>query len=317
MPDIVTIGEILVEIMAQEKGQTFLKPGMFCGPYPSGAPAIFADQAARMGVSCGIISRVGNDPFGALNLKRLEADGVDISQVITDPDRLTGIAFVTYHHDGEREFIYHFKDSAIGNVQPEEIDRQYISSAKYLHIMGCSLLAAPQIARAIAIGVEVAAENGVSVSFDPNIRPELMRDQETKEIFMRVLCQADLVLTGAGELKQITGSQTVEEGAKKLFCRAQTVVVKNGNRDTAVYGRKKQFIVPPFPACETDPTGAGDCFDGAFLAALVQGCGLEEAAKMGCAAGALAVQKRGPMEGASYLSEIQALIDRNNKGGRL
>ena len=307
MPDIITIGEILVEIMAAEKGQPFSRPGLFRGPYPSGAPAIFIDQAARMGADCGIISRVGDDPFGKLNLARLRADGVDTSRVTADPQRLTGIAFVTYHPDGEREFLYHFREAAIGSITPEEIDEAYLAGAKYLHLMGCTLLASPAIAQAVLRGAKLAARHGVPISLDPNIRPELMRDRETRTILEEILRRACVVLTGAGELRQITGCPDLESGVEQLLQTAETVVVKNGSRDTWVCTREERFSVPVFPSEEVDPTGAGDCFDGAFLAALTQGCGLRRAARLASAAGALAVRKFGPMEGAATRAEIEAL----------
>ena len=72
MAKIVIVGEILVEIMATQVGQTFLRPGLYAGPYPSGAPAIFADQAARTGSSVALIASVGGDDFGTLNLERLQ-----------------------------------------------------------------------------------------------------------------------------------------------------------------------------------------------------------------------------------------------------
>lgn len=78
MSKVFTIGEILVEIMASKIGQPFDQPGIWNGPYPSGAPAIFIDQVTRLGVPCGIISCVGNDGFGDINIHRLAADGVDI-----------------------------------------------------------------------------------------------------------------------------------------------------------------------------------------------------------------------------------------------
>ena len=83
MAQVVTIGEILVEIMATRIGQTFREPGLFAGPYPSGAPAIFADQAARGGASTALISCVGPDDFGTLNLERLAASGVETSNSST------------------------------------------------------------------------------------------------------------------------------------------------------------------------------------------------------------------------------------------
>lgn len=308
MPDIITIGEILVEIMAEKKEQTFLQPGAFRGPFPSGAPAIFADQAARMGADCGMISRVGDDDFGRLNLKRLRDDGVDVTHVTVDPDRLTGIAFVTYRKDGDRSFIYHFKDSAVGHFTLQKTDEDYLIKAKYLHIMGCSLLASPQLAQAAARGVDLAVKHGVQVSFDPNIRPELLRNEETRQIFNLILRQADLILTGVEELRQITGCTAVEDGAAQLLQTASLVVVKNGSRETNLYRQGKRISVAPFSVDEVDPTGAGDCFDGAFIAALVQGHEAEEAVRFGCAAGALAVRQKGPMEGASWRKEIEALV---------
>jgi tagatose kinase len=76
---ILAIGEILVEIVALEKGDGFRAPMNLVGPFPSGAPAIFIDQAAKLGHPCALISTVGDDDFGRLNIDRLRADGVDVS----------------------------------------------------------------------------------------------------------------------------------------------------------------------------------------------------------------------------------------------
>jgi sugar/nucleoside kinase (ribokinase family) len=79
---ILTIGEILVEIMATERGDGFLEPITLLGPFPSGAPAIFIDQAARFGQPAAIIGCVGADDFGRVNLNRLRRDGVDVRGVV-------------------------------------------------------------------------------------------------------------------------------------------------------------------------------------------------------------------------------------------
>ena len=68
MKAILTIGEILVEIMATERGDGFLDPVKLIGPFPSGAPAIFIDQAARFGQPAAMIGCVGDDDFGRVNL---------------------------------------------------------------------------------------------------------------------------------------------------------------------------------------------------------------------------------------------------------
>ena len=72
-----TIGEVLVEFMALEPGRGFGDALDLVGPFPSGAPAIFIDQVARLGAACGMIASVGDDDFGRLNIARLGGDGVD------------------------------------------------------------------------------------------------------------------------------------------------------------------------------------------------------------------------------------------------
>ena len=118
MKKVVTIGEILVEIMATELGDGFLEPIPLVGPFPSGAPAIFIDQVAKLGQPCGLIGCVGADDFGRLNLDRLARDGVDVSAVAVHPELPTGSAFVRYRPDGSRDFVYNIRHSAAGAIGP-------------------------------------------------------------------------------------------------------------------------------------------------------------------------------------------------------
>ena len=87
MKSILTIGEILVEIMATDKGDGFLDPLKLVRPFPSGAPAIFIDQAAKFGQPAAIIGCVGDDDFGRVNLNRLRRDGVNVEGIRIDPEK--------------------------------------------------------------------------------------------------------------------------------------------------------------------------------------------------------------------------------------
>ena len=98
----VTIGEILVEIVARTEGEGFLEPLDLVGPFPSGAPAIFIDQCARVGGSAAMVGAVGDDDFGKVNIGRLQADGVDVSAISISTDYPTGSAFVRYRPGGTR-----------------------------------------------------------------------------------------------------------------------------------------------------------------------------------------------------------------------
>ncbi|MBQ9707826.1 MAG: sugar kinase, partial [Firmicutes bacterium] len=102
MLDIVIMGEMIVEIMRDREDSPLHEAGIFKGPYPSGAPAICIDAAARLGCQTAIVGGVGKDDFGRCLLDRLNKDGVDTSRVLESVERSTGCAFVTYFADGSR-----------------------------------------------------------------------------------------------------------------------------------------------------------------------------------------------------------------------
>jgi sugar/nucleoside kinase (ribokinase family) len=305
MPKIMICGEILVEVMTTKIDQSFLEPGTLVGPYPSGAPAIFISQVARMGTACGIISQVGDDDFGRINTNRLQADGVDISQIAVTPEHTTGVAFVTYFADGSRQFIYHFKDAACGLLEEHQVKDEAFDDCEYYHVMGCSLSASESICRSVLKGLRIAKSKGAKISFDPNLRPELLGNKAIRDAFAEVMESADILQTGKSELKLLFPDD--QDAVKRLLAeKGRIIIVKDGSRGTSVYTRNEAFSVPVYPAVEVDPTGAGDCFDGTMLACLASGKSLQDAACYANTAGALAVSKKGPMEGNSFRAEIEA-----------
>src|SRR5512139_1492339 len=100
VPEIISIGEALVEIMRPMAGISLDQPGPFQGPFASGAPAIFAVAAARLGVRVGFIGRVGEDAFGRLLRRRLESEGINLEYLQASPEDATSAAFVAYSPDG-------------------------------------------------------------------------------------------------------------------------------------------------------------------------------------------------------------------------
>ncbi|GMA61142.1 PfkB family carbohydrate kinase [Alicyclobacillus fastidiosus] len=123
-PYVVTIGEILVEIMRSQVNVPLHRSGEFLGPYPSGAPAIFIDAIAKLGIGAGMIGCVGDDDFGRCVRDRLSDDGVDVSQVQVRKDKTTGVAFVTYFENGDRKFLFHIADAAAAADSGRAIRRQ-------------------------------------------------------------------------------------------------------------------------------------------------------------------------------------------------
>ncbi len=308
MAEIITVGEILVEVMAKHVGQTFEQSGEFVGPFPSGAPAIFIDQATKAGSSGAILSKVGNDGFGRLNVERLKRDGVDVQYIGTVADKTTGIAFVTYKTDGDRDFIFTLKDSAAASITRDDIAEAMFTGSRYFHIMGCSAFNEEMIA-AFKKAIAIAKAKQVKISFDPNVRKELMENAAMKEFILYALSSCDIFLPGEEELKYITGLADEQEAVAAVLAQnASCVVVKRGHRGCTAYERDAVFSAKPYRTDEVDPTGAGDCFAGTFISLISQGRSTEEALKYANASGAYAVSRKGPMEGTATLDQLDAFI---------
>ena len=298
MNGVMTVGEILVDILTKKIGQRLDKPGELLGPYPSEAPAIFIDQVAKMNVNGTIIAKVGDDGFGKLNIGRLEKDGVDTSNIIVSSEYTTGTAFATYYEDGSRDFIFHFPYSAAGNLIPEEIEEDIFNDYKYLHIMGCSISASPSMRRAVEKAVNLAGEHGLTISFDPNIRKELLKSKDIIDSLHNMLSNSDIILTGKKEIEMMFENKSLDNTISLLKeMDVSIIIIKNGAEGINVYSKDDNFFVPPYQVEEVDPTGAGDCFDGVFIASMAEGINIRRAAQLAAAAGALSVTKKGPMEG--------------------
>jgi sugar/nucleoside kinase (ribokinase family) len=300
------IGEILVEIMAAEPGEGFRAPIALVGPFPSGAPAIFIDQVARFGQPCGLIGCVGADDFGRLNIDRLRADGVDVSAIRVHERAVTGSAFVRYRPDGSRDFVFNIRDSAAGQTTLTGEGRQMIAGCGHLHVMGSSL-SAPDMADAVEEALDLVKGKGGSVSFDPNLRKEMLSAPCLTERLQRVLAATDVFLPSGDELFLFTVSRDEAGAARELLDRGvQVVVVKKGAEGAAWYDKERTLIAPAFRVPQVDPTGAGDCFGAVLVACWLQGVNPTQALRTANAAGARAVMIKGPMEGATFRADLEA-----------
>ena len=299
----------MAEFMAERVGQTFSEPGTFLGPYPSGAPAIFVDQVAKTGTSAAMVGWVGEDGFGDLILNRLSGDGVEVSGIHRTGRLPTGTAFVTYRKDGSREFIFNLANSATSLIDADSVDPILTEGCRFFHVMGTSLTSEGMIA-AVKQGIRRVKEGGGKVSFDPNIRREVMSSAFIRDAIDFVLKQSDILLPSEADLQYFCGNLPEAEAVRLLFSKwtLDKVVVKNAAQGSTYYDRTESIHVPSFKVTEVDPTGAGDCFGGTLISCLAQGIDLKRTLTLANAAGALAVTKRGPMEGNTTLSELESFI---------
>jgi len=308
MKAIVTIGEILVEIMATERGDGFLEPVKLIGPFPSGAPAIFVDQAARFGQPAAIIGCVGDDDFGRVNLNRLRRDGVDVSGVRIDPEAATGSAFVRYRTDGSRAFVFNIKQSASGRIELDEAARAVLDRSDHLHVMGTALFS-PKIVDIVLKAAQAVKARRGAISFDPNLRPEMLNLPGLREACEELFRRCDLFLPSGPELTLFTTAKEEKAAVAEILAGGvRAVVHKRGPEGASYFDATTRLTQPGFKVEEVDPTGAGDSFGATFVSSWLRDMPPARCLAYAAASGALAVTRQGPMEGASSRADLDSFL---------
>ena len=309
MAKIWTMGEILVEIMRPKAGIPFEKTDQFLGPFPSGAPAIFIDTVARLGHEAGIVGGVGNDGFGRNVLNRLKNDGVNCDYVKVIDGEFTAVAFVSYSEEGSRDFIYHVAKTPatvlhdISNINIE---------ADCFHIMGCTLMFNKDFADNVIQLAKKLYTNGSRISFDPNIRKELLKGSGIQDIMEEIMRMTSIFLPGIDEIKLIANKENETEAVERIFSKysnIEFIVLKRGKKGATIFTRDEKIDIQAYKIKEIDPTGAGDCFDAAFICGILEGRTPLEAGKMAAIAGAINAAAFGPMEGKISRKKIEQLLN--------
>ena len=287
---ILAVGEALVEFRCLTPDGRIAAAGEWAGPFPSGAPAIFASVAARLGAPSALVASVGADALGDMLLSRMRRDGVRTDALGVQPARRTAVAFVAYDATGDRDFWFSVPDSAAVVVDHAGLDR-IAGHADWLHVCGSTLTFGGEVADAVeATAARVRAAGG-SLSVDPNLRPNASAAAlaRTRELAR----DADVLFPSDGELDALGLAED------ELLARGALICHTRGAAGAVVSGHAvgpAPVVVPAPPATEVDPTGAGDTFAAAFVTATRAGADPVSAARTACAIAARSVAVMGAME---------------------
>ena len=176
VPEIVAVGECLVELYSDEPiGEASLFHRAYAGDTCNAAL-----MAARLGSSCGYVTRMGDDPFADYLLAEFHKVGLDTSRV-KRVDGFNGVHFISLLPDADREFVYYRNGSAASTMTPDDLDARYIGSARVLHVSAI-LQATSLSARSTVVEAAKMArrELGVTVSYDTNLRLNLWSAEEAR-----------------------------------------------------------------------------------------------------------------------------------------
>ena len=303
MPDLVTLGETCVALVAKSRGP--LRYATEFERRPGGAESTVAAGVARLGHGAGWMSRLGRDEFGAYVLGLMRSESVDTAAVRVDPHARTGVFFRDNRADGRSSVIYYRKHSAFAGFGPDDLDEDYIASARILHLTGITPGLSPSCRAATLRAVEIARANGVAVVFDPNYRAAVWPPEEARPCIEDLMVRADHVLAGREDLVKLTG--LTEERAQLDYLHAlglPSVVLKLGARGAVLSCADGAECIEGYGAEPAfDRFGAGDAFAAGYICGLLDGRDRRGAVVLGNAVAGWSVRLPG---------NIESLPDRND-----
>ncbi len=314
MYDLVAIGELLIDFTPAGKSA---KGFPVFEQNPGGSVANMVAAVARLGSKTAFIGKAGDDLFGEFLKGELEKSGVDASALVLSKEYPTTLAFVHLFENGERDFTFFRDHGADAHLETREVNEAMCKDARAMHF--ASLTFTTDIAaEATRHAIRLAKAAGAWITYDPNWRPLIWRDEAHGLAGLREgINYADIVKLSEEEMELITGKSD-EEGAQLLFEKGvKLVLLTMGANGSKVITPEFSAYAAPFKVDAVDTTGAGDACLGAFVYALLQAqklpwelplAELYKAARFANAAAAICVTKTGGIPAMPDLAQVEALL---------
>lgn len=302
--DVVTIGETMTLFVPSAVG-----PLRYAGQFDKtigGAESNVAIALARLGHQVGWISRLGHDEFGIFVRNYIRGEGVDTSQVSFDDDYPTAVFFKERQLGQDPKVYFYRKGSAASQMSPADLNEEYISQAKFLHITGILPALSENCKMTAYRAIEIAKKHQLTILFDPNIRLKLWKQNEAREPLLHIASYCDIVMPGLDEGEMLTGKTSPETIAEQFLANGtKIVVIKLGERGAYYATADEEAYVPGFEVKQiADTVGAGDGFAAGFLSGLLRGYSYYESIRLANRVGAYALTVAGDVEGYPFWSQV-------------
>jgi 2-dehydro-3-deoxygluconokinase len=299
--DILCIGEPLAEFNATRGDGGYLFG--FGGDTSNAAIA-----AARQGAAVGYVTAVGEDEAGRAFRALWAREGVDASSVRTDPDAATGVYFVTH---GERGHVFSYMraGSAASRLTLRDIPFERLRRAKALHVSGISQAISTSACDAVFAAIEAARSAGALVSYDSNLRLKLWPLARARAIIHAAMALCDIARPGLEDARELTGLDE-PDAITDFYLRlgARIVALTLGREGALVATPSERRRVRSIAVEPVDATGAGDCFDGAFLAEYLATRDPFAAGRYAAVAAALSTRSFGAVAPIPRRAEVEAVL---------
>jgi len=259
--------------------------------------AITASQCAKLNLKTAFCSLVGDDMNGRLASEFLKRNGVDPRYVKTDGSVSTGIT-VSISDERDRAMVTY--KGAMDGFCAKHFSFEIIKTTRHIHVGSFFLQTA--LRNDLTELFSRAHEAGVTTSLDAGWDDTGVWDYGLSEL----LKCTDVFFPNETEAANITGESEPEKAAAKLG--AKISVVKCGSAGSVAYSNGKIYKMDIIKAAAVDTTGAGDCFNGGFIYAMLNGKDIGECLAYGNACGSVCVTRIGGASSCASLEDAEARI---------
>jgi 5-dehydro-2-deoxygluconokinase len=326
--DVITIGRSCVDLYADQVGAR-LEDALSFSKYIGGCPTNISAGAARLGLKVGLISAVGDEPFGRFVRETLERESVDTSNLKTDPKRLTALAILGLEDRESFPLLFVRSDCADAALEESDIDPDFIASAKAIVVTGTHF-SKPNLDAASRKAMRVAKENGRKVILDIDYRPSLwgklhlgkgqdrfVSDEGITAHLRTILPHCDVVVGTDEEIAIAGGSTDVITALRSVREHTEALIVfKQGPKGCVMFPGAIPDSVDDgvssegFPVEVFNVLGAGDGFMAGFLRGYLRDLPLEDCCRFANACGALAVSRHGCAPSYPTWTELEIFLKR-------
>ncbi|MGW1958016.1 5-dehydro-2-deoxygluconokinase [Streptomyces sp. NPDC001920] len=307
--DLITMGRIGVDLYPLQSGLSLAQVETF-GKFLGGSAANVAVAAARLGRTTAVITRTGDDPFGAYLHEALKGFGVDdrwVTPVATHPTPVTFCEI--FPPDDFPLYFYRQPKAPDLEIHSDDLDYWAIRSARVFWITGTGLSEEPS--RSATLAALKARDKAATTVFDLDWRPMFWRDpQEARPYYAEALRHSTVAVGNLDECEIATGVREPRACAEALLAAGvELAVVKQGPKGVlAVHRDGTEAEVPPVPVEVANGLGAGDAFGGSLVHGLLAGWDLATTMRYANAAGALVASRLACSSAMPTESEVEDLL---------
>ncbi|MBQ1290020.1 MAG: carbohydrate kinase [Lachnospiraceae bacterium] len=321
--DVTALGELLIDFT--QNGMSPQGNPLF-EANPGGAPCNVLSMLTRLGHRTAFIGKVGDDMFGRMLRERAEAQGIDMSGLVTDRVVRTTLAFVQTFADGDRDFSFYRNPGADVMLTRDEVERnkELLEQARIFHF-GTLSMTDETVERATKEALTIAKDNGALISFDPNLRPPLWKSEDmAREKIVFGLENCDILKISDNEIEFMTGTDDIDRGVRTLIDRFDIPLVfatlgKDGSK--AFYSGRVVFEEGFANPDTIETTGAGDTFCACALHFVLKygirnldDAHLHELLTFANAAASLITTRKGALCVMPQPEEVEAFIRESGRG---